>query len=334
MSSTDEGPPMSGGRDRQPSTAGGGANLERLPDDLTPFIRGVALLARTALRGLSRIRVEGDLDRIPRQGPLIIAANHLSNADGVLVGGWLTPALGRRIHWLGKREMVDWPILGRLARAGSVHGIDRGTADIEAFRLAQRILDDGHVMVIFPEGTRSPTGALQEAKDGLAMLALRTGATILPVGVAGTDRFWPRGRSPRPGGRLTLRVGKPFRLADILPAGIDRRAAKSLATKAIMARIAALLPSRHRGVYADAAAALERGEPHPTAAAQPAPAPAATPTAASPAPAPAATPTATPTITAVPESAAAASGSAPSTAPKRRTRRKPPAAKPERGEPA
>jgi 1-acyl-sn-glycerol-3-phosphate acyltransferase len=236
------------------------AEIGRLPDHLTPFIRGTALVARTALRGLSRIRVEGALEKIPRQGSLIIAANHLSNADGVLVGGWLTPALGRRIHWLGKREMVDWPILGHLARAGSVHPVDRGTADIEAFRLAQRILDEGHVMVIFPEGTRSPTGALQEAKNGLSILALRTGATILPVGVAGTDRFWPRGRFPRPGGRLTLRVGEPFRLADILPADVDRRTAKGLATTAIMARIAALLPPRHRGVYADAAAQLERAE--------------------------------------------------------------------------
>jgi 1-acyl-sn-glycerol-3-phosphate acyltransferase len=272
------------------------ADPGRLPGHLTPFIRVTALLARTVLRGLSRIRVEGALDRIPRQGPLIIAANHLSNADGVLVGGWLTPALGRRIHWLGKREMVEWPILGPMARAGSVHPIDRGTADIEAFRLAQRILDEGHVLVIFPEGTRSPTGALQEAKDGLAMLALRTGATILPVGVAGTDRFWPRGRIPRPGGRLTLRVGEPFRLADVLPADVDRRAAKGLATKAIMARIAALLPPRHRGVYADAAAALERGEP------------AAAPSTGAP--------------------------QAPGGTPKRRAKRKPSASKSKRGEPA
>jgi 1-acyl-sn-glycerol-3-phosphate acyltransferase len=303
-------------------TAGGRAQPEPLPDGLTPFIRGVALMARTALRGLSRVRVEGHLDRIPRQGPLIIAANHLSNADGVLVGGWLTPALGRRIHWLGKREMVDWPILGRLARAGSVHPVDRGTADIEAFRLAQRILDDGHVLVIFPEGTRSPTGALQEAKDGLAILALRTGATILPVGVAGTDRFWPRGRTPRPGGRLTLRVGEPFRLSDVLPAGLDRRTAKSLATKAIMARIAALLPPRHRGVYADAVEALVRGEPPPAAA------PPSTPPD---------TPTATPATTATPAGPGTTSDAwtrPPSAAPKRRSRRKPPAAASEGGGPA
>jgi 1-acyl-sn-glycerol-3-phosphate acyltransferase len=252
---------MSAGDDRRSTGRAPAADPEPLPDDLSPFIRGMTLLARTALRSLSRVRVEGDLGRIPREGPLIIAANHLSNADGVLVGGWLTPALGRRIHWLGKREMIDWPILGRLAQAGSVHPVDRGSADIEAFRLAQRILDDGHVLVIFPEGTRSPTGGLQEAKDGLAILALRTGATILPVGIAGTDRFWPRGRRPRPGGRLTLRVGEPFRLSDVVPSDLDRRTAKSQATKAIMARIAALLPPRHRGAYADAATRFEQGEP-------------------------------------------------------------------------
>jgi 1-acyl-sn-glycerol-3-phosphate acyltransferase len=228
----------------------------RLPDHLTPFIRVMAFIARTCLRAIARVRVEGSLDRIPREGVLIIAANHISNADGVLIGGWLTPALGRRIHWLGKREFTDLPVLARMARAGSVHPVDRGTADIEAFRLAQRILDEGHVLVVFPEGTRSPTGALQPAKDGLAMLALRSGAPILPVGVAGADRFWPRGGLPHPGRRLILRVGEPFRLSEIIPAGIDRRTAKGLATTAIMARIAALLPARHQGAYAGDAAAL------------------------------------------------------------------------------
>jgi 1-acyl-sn-glycerol-3-phosphate acyltransferase len=224
----------------------------RLPDHLTWFIRTVAAFARLALRCLTRVSIEGDLHRIPRDGPLIIASNHLSNADGVVVGGWLTPALGRRIHWLGKREMLEWPIVGPMARAGSVHPIDRGGADVEAFRLAQRILDEGHVLVVFPEGTRSTTGGLQEAKDGLALLALRSGAPILPVGVFGTDRFWPRGKLPRPGGRIGMKVGEAFRLSDIIPAGVDRKTAKGLATAAIMARIAAVLPERHRGVYAAA----------------------------------------------------------------------------------
>ena len=236
---------------------------ERLPDDVTPFIRAVAFIARTVMRCLTRVSVDGPIERIPREGPLIIASNHLSNADGVVLGGWLTPKLGRRIHWLGKREMLEWPILGTMARHGSVHPIDRGGADVEAFRLAQRILDEGHVLVVFPEGTRSTTGGLQEAKDGLALLALRSGAPILPVGIFGTDRFWPRGQFVRPGGRVGMQVGEAFRLSDIVPEGVDRKTAKRIATNAIMTRIAALLPERHRGPYAAAVEAPEPAEPVP-----------------------------------------------------------------------
>jgi 1-acyl-sn-glycerol-3-phosphate acyltransferase len=215
----------------------------------TPFIRTVAFLARLVSQAVARVRVEGALDELPREGPLILAANHASNADGVIVGGWLTRALGRRIHWLGKKEMVEWPVVGPILLAGGVHPVDRGGADIEAFRTAQRILEEGHVLMVFPEGTRSPDGTLQEPRDGLAMLALRTGAAIVPIGVAGTHRVWPKGRWPRIGGRVTMRVGRPFVLrADELAPG-DRRAAKAAATDQIMREIAALLPPAQRGAY-------------------------------------------------------------------------------------
>jgi 1-acyl-sn-glycerol-3-phosphate acyltransferase len=224
-----------------------------LRDDVDWFIRLWALIARVGLGTLARVRVEGDVANIPETGPLIVASNHTSNADGVLVGGWLAPRLGRRIHWLGKREMVDWPLIGPMARYGSIHPVDRAGADVEAFRLARRILDEGHVLMVFPEGTRSPTGALQEAKDGLALLALRTGAPILPVGIAGTDRFWPRGRKPKPGKPVVLRIGQIFTLSDVLGPDVlaDRRAAKAAATQTIMRRIASLLPARQQGRYGD-----------------------------------------------------------------------------------
>jgi 1-acyl-sn-glycerol-3-phosphate acyltransferase len=79
---------------------------------------------------------------------------------------------------------------------------------------------------------------------------LRTGAPIVPVAIAGSASVWPRGRAvPRPGGHVTVRVGRPFRLTDELPAGTDRREAKSLGTGIIMNRIAALLPRSQRGFY-------------------------------------------------------------------------------------
>ena len=227
----------------------------RLDNDQTMLVRMVALCARIGTRLFTNVRFDG-LDRIPRTGAVILALNHASNADAFVTGSWITPALRkRRIHWLGKQELFDWPGFGWVAARGGVHPVDRGTADVEAFRLAIRILESGFVLLIFPEGTRSPDGALQEAKDGLAMLALRTGATIVPIGINDSDRVWPRGSKiplPIPRRTVTVRVGEPFRLADVVPAGTDRRSAKAIATTAIMGRIAALLDPRQRGVYADA----------------------------------------------------------------------------------
>lgn len=239
------------GRDR-PSTKPVISEEELLRGDLTPLIRSAALGARFIARAFTRVRIEGDAGAIPREGPVILAANHISNADPVLIGAFLTPRLGRRIHWLGKKEMFEWPIVGYIARNGGIIPVDRGAADVEAFRVASRVLDSGGVLAVFPEGTRSATGALQQPKDGLSMLALRTNATIVPIGISNTDRVWPKGRLiPTPSRHATMRIGEPFRLGDLLPPEIDRKAAKGLATTLIMRRIAALLDARHRGTYGE-----------------------------------------------------------------------------------
>ena len=243
---------------------------------VTPLISTMALGGRIFGRAMSRIRLEGAIDEIPREGPVILAANHVSNLDGVILGAWLIPKLGRRIHWLGKKELFDWPIVGWAAVNGGVHPVDRGTADVEAFRLAQLILDEGNILFVFPEGTRSPDGSLQEARDGLAVLALRTGAPIVPIGVAGSHEVWPRGQKlPHPGGHVTVRVGRPFRPADEIPPGTDRRAAKGLVTSLIMERIAALLPASQRGVYGRPSASVMSDTPPAPASPEPAEPPAA-----------------------------------------------------------
>jgi 1-acyl-sn-glycerol-3-phosphate acyltransferase len=237
---------------RQPSAKPVLSEDELLRSDITPLIRGLAFATRAICRSWTRVRIEGDTGAIPREGPVILAANHLSNADAVLIGAFLTPRLGRRIHWLGKKEMFDWPVVGFVARNGGIIPVDRGAADVEAFRVARRILDAGNVLMVFPEGTRSPTGELQPAKDGLAMLALRTDATIVPIGISNTDRIWPKGRPiPTPGKHATMRIGEPFKAGELLPPEIDRKAAKGLATSLIMRRIAALLDPRHRGAYGE-----------------------------------------------------------------------------------
>ncbi len=225
-----------------------------LEDGLNWVIRATDAFGRIVWRFMARVELHG-LDQVRNlDGPVLIVANHVSNADAALIGSFVTPALGRRIYWLGKQEALDWPIVGKVLELNAVIGIQRGAADVDAFRTAKRVLDEGHVLIVFPEGTRSPTGALQEAKEGTTILALRTGARILPIGISGTRRVWPRGqRVPHPGrSKVVLRVGQPFTIS-AAGSGPERRAAQVAATTEIMGRIAALLPSDQRGVYAAAA---------------------------------------------------------------------------------
>jgi len=220
------------------------------------------LILRGIARAIVRIQVEGDLASIPRTGPLIVAANHASSADPVLIGAFLPKTLGRPLNWLGKRELVEMPVIGWFMRRVPIHPVDRATADLEAFRVAMRILESGNILAVFPEGTRSEDGVLQAAKDGAAVLALRSGAPVLPVAVGDSDRLWPKhSRLPRPGRTVTVRYGRPFRVAEELPlapAGMDRRAAKEAATALIMARIAELLPERQRGVHGASSSGFSR----------------------------------------------------------------------------
>jgi 1-acyl-sn-glycerol-3-phosphate acyltransferase len=225
---------------------------------ITPFIGFGGLILRTIARLIVRLRIEGDLTAIPGSGPLIVAANHASSADPVLIGAFLNKRLGRPLNWLGKREIIETPILGRLFRWGGIHPVDREAADLEAFRAAMRVLDAGQVLAVFPEGTRSRDGALQPVREGVGMLAVRSGAPVLPVAVIDSDLMWPRGHLlPRFRRTVTMRFGTLFTMdASLLGEGVGaaprrgRRGTTEAATRLVMTRIAELLPPRQRGVYA------------------------------------------------------------------------------------
>ena len=204
----------------------------------------IAGLCRIGLQALARVRVEG-LHDLPTEGPLIIAANHLSNADPPFIGGWLSPALGRRPTFLAKESLFKGP-LGVLIRSLGAEPVKAGGSDISAYRTAKSILDRGGVVAILPEGTRAFDGVMSEPKPGVSMLATRTGTPVLPVGISGTDDLIAREQTlPNIGSRITLRVGRPFQLS--VPQGADRRAALEAADAELMRRIAALVEPRHRG---------------------------------------------------------------------------------------
>jgi 1-acyl-sn-glycerol-3-phosphate acyltransferase len=213
---------------------------------LSVLQRGAALLSRVVSKCVTRIRVEG-LENVPGSGPLIVVANHMSNADPPLVHGYLTPALGRPMHILAKESLFVGPI-GVFLRSQGITPVKAGGSDIEAYRTASAVLDAGNVLTVFPEGTRSHTGRLGQPKPGVAMLATRTRAPILPVGISGTDRFLGRGsRFPKIGARIVIRVGEPFSVD--LDKSKSRRAAMDAVTDRIMREIATLTEARHRGRY-------------------------------------------------------------------------------------
>jgi 1-acyl-sn-glycerol-3-phosphate acyltransferase len=210
------------------------------------LIRLAAALARLVLSSVARVRLEVTAE-IPREGPMIIVANHLSNADPPLVVGWLTPALGRPMHILAKEALFVGP-LGTLLRSQGVTPVRAGGSDVNAYRSARAVLDRGDVLCIFPEGTRSRTGQLQAPKPGVALLATRERVPILPVGISGSERFiGPGERFPRLGTRITLRVGQPFTVS--LDASLPRRHALHAASDEIMRRLAGLIDERNRGQY-------------------------------------------------------------------------------------
>lgn len=190
------------------------------------------------------VRVEGD-EHVPRDGPFIMASNHTSLADPPILGGSVGHRNGRIIHFMAKREIRDWPIIGWLADKSGVFFVRRGEGDRAAQRLALELLAEGRPIAVFPEGTRSRDGRLGSAKAGVAVLALRSGAPVLPVAIAGTHRIFP-GRSRVPHrSPITVRIGRPFTLGHQPEGRLDRDALNA-GTERVMREIAALLPPAQR----------------------------------------------------------------------------------------
>jgi len=144
------------------------------------------------------------MERIPRSGPVILAANHRSFLDPFVIG-----CLTRRpVYYVAKKELFAHPLAGWLLNRLGAFPIDRGAGDQEAMDTARRILERGDCVVIFPEGTRSRPGPLGRPRRGVGRLALQTGAPVVPVAVVGTEEV-RRGWRIRPH-RVTLRCGSPL----------------------------------------------------------------------------------------------------------------------------
>jgi 1-acyl-sn-glycerol-3-phosphate acyltransferase len=204
-------------------------------------------ITRLAMWFLGPLRVHG-VEHVPREGPFILVSNHISLLDPMIIGSTAGHLTGRLLHFMAKEEVRRWPVIGWLATQGGVYFVRRGQGDRAAQRLSLDLLARGEPLAVFPEGTRSRDGVLSEPRDGAALLAIRSGAPLLPVAITGTERLFPRGaRLPRRS-KVTVRVGKPFELSRQSAGRIDRQELAS-GTERIMREIAALLPPAQRGRF-------------------------------------------------------------------------------------
>jgi 1-acyl-sn-glycerol-3-phosphate acyltransferase len=213
----------------------------------TWFFRPGAAVSGLLLRLLGKPTIEG-LANVPRHGAFILVSDHLSLADPPILGWACGYRAGRIIHFMAKVEVRHWPILGWLASQSGVFFVRRGEGDRGSQRVALQLPAAGRPIALFPEGTRSRTGVIGEGRAGAALLAARSGAPLLPVGISGTERLFP-GRSRIPHRtRVTVRIGAPFSLPH-RPGGRIDRAELAAGNERIMREIAALLPEWQRGRF-------------------------------------------------------------------------------------
>ncbi len=190
-------------------------------------------LAAAFLRLGFRLEARG-AENVPRTGPALVVTNHSSVLDPPVVGA-VTP---RQLYFMAKAELFKLPLFGRLIYALNARPVRRGTSDPAALRAALRVLEGGNALLVFPEATRGPEGILREGRPGAGMLAVLSGAPVVPAYIAGTGRAWPKGRSfPRPA-RVRVHFGKPLQFKR--DERRDRKEQYVAASRGMMAAIATL----------------------------------------------------------------------------------------------
>jgi 1-acyl-sn-glycerol-3-phosphate acyltransferase len=191
----------------------------------TPWYRFARWFIKTILFGpLGGLKGVGQ-ENVPMTGGLIVAPVHLSFLDPPAV------ACGTRraLTFMAKKELFWFPF-GNLIRSLGAFPVSRGEGDLEAIRRAIGLLADGHAVLVFPEGTRGYGKSIESINRGVAMLAKKTDALVMPVAIVGTHRILPRNQKFLKRSSVVIAYGKPFRYSDV-PASTDKEARQAFAAE-------------------------------------------------------------------------------------------------------
>jgi long-chain acyl-CoA synthetase len=188
---------------------------------ITAFSRGVCI---AVLRGLYRLRVEG-LEHVPRTGPLILVANHCSYFDAFILATVLPYPIAQQVFYLGLEWFFRHRILAWWARGVRVIPVDMDNYLIRALQASARVLRDGKMLCLFPEGERSADGRVRPFRKGTGILVRELRVPVLPAYIAGAFEAWPRGQAWPRLHPLRVRFGPVVSPADLLegdgPRGAD-----------------------------------------------------------------------------------------------------------------
>ena len=197
------------------------------------------VICGTIFRAYFRQQVEG-VESVPDSGAFVLAANHVSYLDPPVLG----VACPRRVHFMAKAELFDIPVLGLVIRQLGAFPVHRNGADRQAIRWALQLLDEGRVVGVFPEGTRSRSGKLLNPQGGAALLALKAGVPVVPAGIWGTGDVDGPFHFPKPV-RIGVRFGKPLDFGH--PRVVNRKAIDD-ASERIMSEVQRLLLGATNGL--------------------------------------------------------------------------------------